>query len=202
MEYVEAATMDELIIQYKKSLKDTDERINELNKEIAPFKEVLDDKNSSKQKKAQAQESVNDFLHELSIYRSIRSDLVYSIHWMEKGHSPENTRGIDRRAAYQKEKPIDPVLLQRYFRSRQPEFPWERDPKENVITRSEKEILDRATKALTKKELEVFLLFKGRSFSQYQIAEMLDISRNSVKTMISRANKKINAILLQNKGAV
>lgn len=200
MIYQESNNIEELIGQYKQTLRDTNDKIESLKREIDPYKEIYEDERKSKKKREHAKATVSDSLHELGIYRSIKSSLEYSLRWMEKGHSPENRRGIERLAAYQIEKPIDPLLMQRYFRSHQPEFPWETDTKENVITRSEKELLDKATKTLTKKELEVLLLFKGKSFSQYKIAEMLDISRNSVKTMIRRANKKINAILSEDQG--
>lgn len=42
------------------------------------------------------------------------SDVEYVIEWLETGRRPESKRGIERRAAYQREKLIDPIRMQAF----------------------------------------------------------------------------------------
>lgn len=197
--YQETTCVEELLIQYKETLKRTKESIDELKSELAPYKAIYDDKQMPPSLRADAKSASAVLQHDLSIYNSIRNELEYTIHWMKTGHSPENKRGIERRAAYQNERPIDPLLMQRYFRSNQPLFSWDNEPKEYVVTPTEKLVIDQALAALTERELEVFLMNKGKGFTQYKIADLMKISRSSVQTMINRANKKIAVILKKQK---
>nr|WP_242055351.1 sigma factor-like helix-turn-helix DNA-binding protein [Cytobacillus firmus] len=184
-----------MLRQYKETLVDTEKKLDELEKELAPYKAIYTDTKQLKSVRINAKEASQFIRHEASIYRSIRNELEFAICWMKNGHSPESKRGIERRASYQIEKPIDPLLMQRYFRSQEACYPWDDGMKEHVVTRSEKEVLSRAMDTLTDKEREVYLMFKGQSFSQYKIADMMNISRSSVKTMISRADKKIHKVI-------
>ncbi|SHL24869.1 hypothetical protein SAMN04487918_1011863 [Bacillus sp. bc15] len=48
---------------------------------------------------------------------------------------PGKKRGIERRAAYEREKPCDPLLMQRYVRSiEMPVHEWDSETKESVIS--------------------------------------------------------------------
>ncbi|WCF10168.1 hypothetical protein NDS46_10100 [Paenibacillus thiaminolyticus] len=51
---------------------------------------------------------------DMSFLSSMISDREYDIEWMETGRRPGNKRGIERRAAYQRERPVDPLKLQAY----------------------------------------------------------------------------------------
>lgn len=200
--YEETTCVEELLIQYKETLKRTNQSIDELKSELAPYKAIYDDANMPQSLRMEAKTASAVLQHDLTIYNSIRNELEYTITWMKTGHSPENKRGVERRAAYQNERPIDPLLMQRYFRSNQPMFPWDNEPKEYVVTPTEKLVIDQALSSLTEKELEVFLMNKGKGFTQYKIAELMKISRSSVQTMIKRANKKIAVIInAQQEGA-
>ncbi|MCQ6512965.1 hypothetical protein NPN18_24675, partial [Vibrio parahaemolyticus] len=54
------------------------------------------------------------------VIRGMISDLEFAIEWMETGRRPGNRRGIERIAAYQREKPFDLLLMQKFFRSSEP----------------------------------------------------------------------------------
>lgn len=193
--------MEDLVKEYNLSLAPILEKRRELKYRIKQLDEYSKTKYVRKADKLAATEEKQALEAEDSIFAGMQSDLEFAIEWLKTGHQPGVTRGIERRATAEREMPVDPLLMQRYFRSRQPDFPWDTEQKESVVGRSEKEILDKAMDALSDKEKEVLLLFKGKSFSQYKIAEIMNISRNSVKTMLSRANKKINHILEEEKGA-
>ncbi|MGD6956481.1 sigma factor-like helix-turn-helix DNA-binding protein [Rossellomorea aquimaris] len=118
-------------------------------------------------------------------------DLQYAIEWMETGRQPGNKRGIERLAAYQRERPFDPLLMQRFFRSNDETYAWDEAVNENVISSAEQEMIEDALSVLTAKEKEVYLMSRGHCLSYSQIANYLCISSSSVQTMIERAEKKI-----------
>jgi positive control factor len=119
------------------------------------------------------------------------SDLEYAIEWMETGRRPGNRRGIERRAAYQREKPFDPLLMQKFFRSSEPVYEWDDHEKEDVITSWDRERIEDALSVLTDREREVYLMSRGYCLTYSEIANYLCISSSSVQTMIERAEKKI-----------
>lgn len=125
------------------------------------------------------------------IIRGIISDLEFSIEWMETGRRPGNRRGIERRAAYQREKLFDPLLMQKYFRSGEPTYEWDDHNKESVITSWDRERIEDALSVLTEREREVYLMSRGYCLTHSEIANYLCISSSSVQTMIERAEKKI-----------
>jgi positive control factor len=125
------------------------------------------------------------------IIRGMISDLEFAIEWMSTGRRPDNKRGIERRAAYQREKPFDPLLMQKYFRSSEPTYEWDNHEKEDVITSWDRERIEDALSVLTDREREVYLMSRGYCLTYSEIANYLCISSSSVQTMIERAEKKI-----------
>ncbi|KQC47081.1 sigma-70 family RNA polymerase sigma factor [Geobacillus sp. FSL W8-0032] len=125
------------------------------------------------------------------IIRGMISDLEFAIEWMETSRMPGNRRGIERRAAYQREKPFDPLLMQKYFRSSDPVYEWDDHEKESVITNWDRERIEDALSVLTEREKEVYLMSRGYGLTYSEIANYLCISSSSVQTMIERAEKKI-----------
>lgn len=125
------------------------------------------------------------------IISGIISDLEFAIEWMTTGRRPGNRRGIERRATYQREKPFDPLLMQKFFRSSEPVYEWDHHEKEDVITSWDRERIEDALSVLTDREREVYLMSRGYCLTYSEIANYLCISSSSVQTMIERAEKKI-----------
>ncbi|MGJ9381792.1 sigma factor-like helix-turn-helix DNA-binding protein [Salipaludibacillus sp. CF4.18] len=126
--------------------------------------------------------------------KQMKSNLEFSIEWMKVGHAPGVVRGIERRAVYEREKAFDPLLMQKYFRTVENDYSWtEKNGEESLVTPFDIERIDDALSVLSAKEKEMYLMAKGNCLTQYQIAEYCGISRNTVKTTIERANKKIAA---------
>jgi positive control factor len=169
--------------------------LKKLQQEIKVYEDVYEDNKEEHSVREWAREMAAPKLYDKSIVSSWVSNLEYSISCIQTGHPPGSYQGIERRGAHKNTKPIDPLLLQRYFRSQQPQFPWDDHQQEHCITPSEQEVINQALSILSEKELEAYLMYKGYSFSQYKIAEMMGVSRSSVKTMIKRANDKISHIL-------
>jgi RNA polymerase sigma factor (sigma-70 family) len=121
---------------------------------------------------------------ERRVIQEMVSDCEYAIEWLETGRRPGIRRGIERRAAYQRERPMDPVALQSYFRNSTAGSPAN-------ITDSERFRLDDAMQGLSSLERECFELAYGQCFSHADIALMLNVSKGNVSTLLERANRKI-----------
>lgn len=129
---------------------------------------------------------------DISIINEMISDINYALEWMRTAKQPGKKRGIERRAAYEREKPCDPLLMQRYVRSTEmPVYEWDTEAKESVISEWDRIQLEDALSTLTKNEREVYIMSRGSSITQEKIAVMLGVSRNTVKKALLRADNKI-----------
>ncbi len=113
------------------------------------------------------------------------SDCEYVIEWLETGRRPGNKRGIERRAAYQREKLVDPLRMQAYVKNAKAGSPsnltdWQRFQIEDALSR------------LSERERECYVLAHGECFPFSDIADMLGISKGSVEEYIERAQRKIS----------
>lgn len=113
------------------------------------------------------------------------SDCNYIIEWLSTGRRPGNKRGIERLAAYQKEKLVDPLRMQAYVSNSKAGSPsnlsdWERFQIEDALSR------------LTERERDCYILAHGECFSFGEIAHLLGIEKGSVQEYIERAQKKIS----------
>ncbi|MEI4605977.1 sigma-70 family RNA polymerase sigma factor [Bacillus cereus] len=129
---------------------------------------------------------------DISIIDEMISDINYDLEWMCTAKQPGKTRGIERRAAYEREKPCDPLLMQRYVRSTEmPVYEWDTEAKESVISEWDRIQLEDALSTLTENEKEVYIMSRGNCFTQEKIAAMMGVSRNTVKKALLRADNKI-----------
>lgn len=120
------------------------------------------------------------------------SDLQYALEWMQTGRRPGNKRGIERRAAYERERPFDPLLMQRYFRSMDDNvYSWDDHIQEDAVTAWDRERIEDALSVLTEREREIYLMSRGNCISWAQIAKYYSISRSAVQDSIRRAETKI-----------
>jgi positive control factor len=121
------------------------------------------------------------------------SDLRYAIEWMNTGKRPGNKRGIERRAAYQRDKLIDPLVMEKFFRSIDSDpYEWIDHEPISQITESEKERIEDALCVLTDLEKEMYLMKRGHRLTYAQIAEYFNVTRSAVQGTVERAEKKIS----------
>lgn len=113
------------------------------------------------------------------------SDCSYVIEWLETGRRPGNRRGIERRAAYQREIPTDPAKLPVVAVA---PFTLEREEEEQ---RPKSLRLEAALRGLTERERDCFVLAHGHGHTHVEIAGLLGISKSSVGTYLVRAQRKI-----------
>ncbi|MED0983023.1 sigma-70 family RNA polymerase sigma factor [Bacillus paramycoides] len=129
---------------------------------------------------------------EKKIFSDMISDLEFTIEWLRTGRRPGNRRGIERRAAYQRERACDPLLMQRYFRSMNDNlYEWDDHQQEHVISEWDKIRLEDVLSLLTEREKEVYLMSRGYCLTYREIAKYLMISCSTIQTLIERAEKKI-----------
>lgn len=154
-------TMEELIEQYRFSLS----RIRELQK------------------------TANE--DDYKLLSSMASDMQYALDWMSTGRPPGLRRGIEQRAAYQNEKLTDPLIIQRYFRSEEPQYEWDDHEKEHQVTGWERDQLDCSLSSLTEREREIYLMKRGYSVSYKEIARMLNITVANARNTVHQSEKKM-----------
>ncbi|RAP29140.1 hypothetical protein C2W64_04087 [Brevibacillus laterosporus] len=157
-------TMQELLKEYKETRKN----LKKAYADLRATETVLDD----------VTETEKNYLSEMI------SDVEYVIEWLETGRRPKSKRGIERRAAYQREKLVDPIRMQAFVFRGTAGSPCN-------LTEWEKEQLEDALCCLSPREKECYILTHGEGFSFEETARFLCISRSSVQTLVTRAQNKI-----------
>lgn len=135
------------------------------------------------------------------ILASMDSDIRYCLQWMRTARRPGSRRGVERLAAYQREKSFDPILIQEYVygldkdeRSCLRFDPYsliDDDEKHNMISESDRERIETALSILSPLEREVYLMSRGKCISYKNIGKMLGIKETTVANKIERAEKKL-----------
>ncbi|MFP7469985.1 hypothetical protein SFC55_03170 [Niallia taxi] len=130
-------SVEELIEQYKKSLAPIIKKRKEIKDDSNRLQQILENeklngKKLFKQTKANIINQQQLLKAEDKIYSSMQGDLEFVITWMQTGHAPRSVRGVERRSVYQNTKPVDPLLMQRYFRSTQTVWNWDTE-KKNIL---------------------------------------------------------------------
>ena len=126
-----------------------------------------------------------------AIVSGMISDIRFTIEWLRTGKRPGARRGIERRAAYQRERPADPLVIQRYVRSTADGHNWTDLQQESCVTEWDRTRIEDALSVLTEREKEMYLMSRGNMLSFEQIANILVISKSTVQTTIERAEDKI-----------
>lgn len=126
----------------------------------------------------------NQAITERQLLSEMIGDVEYVIEWLETGRRPGNRRGIERRAAYEREKPMDPVRMQAFVARSTAGSPCN-------LTEWERFQLEDALSSLTERERECYVLTHGECFSFEETARLLGISKSSVQTHVKRAQEKI-----------
>lgn len=124
-------------------------------------------------------------LAERQIISEMIGDVEFVIEWLETGRRPGNRRGVERLAAYQREKPMDPVRMQAFVTNSTAGSPAN-------LTEWQRQQIEEALSTLTPKERDCYVMAHGDGLPHSDIARMLNISRGNVSTYISRAQKKIS----------
>ena len=183
--------MDDLIKEYKEALKDIRRQKELVKNKIMFCKRIVERQPENKDLK----NKLKQLKKERKVLVGTESDLVFTLQWMKSGHMPGIRRGIERRAAYQVEKPIDPITIQNFFRSEETEYSWDTEEKADCIAYSDRLLVEEMLTNLSPKEKEYYLLSRGNSMSYAEIARKFNSSRQTVQLTVKRAEKKIGVFL-------
>lgn len=88
-------------------------------------------------------------------------------------------------ASYQREKPVDPIDLQRY--AQKPLY----EKEEHFLSEWDLWRVEDALSTMTQLERDVFMMKVGQGFSMEKVAGFLGIGKGSVQTILKRAEKKM-----------
>ncbi|WP_232695485.1 sigma-70 family RNA polymerase sigma factor [Brevibacillus daliensis] len=163
--------MQELLQQYKRTRKN-------LAKARDTYKETVTEQLSEKGNRKSEYELLTEMM----------GSVEYVIAWLETGKCPGNKRGIERRSAYQREVLMDPILLQSHINRTNAGSPAN-------ITDSQRSEIESALSTLSEREKDCYIMAHGQGISQYDIAELLGVSRGTVDTYIRRGQAKISTYL-------
>lgn len=153
--------MNDLVKEYKESLKKIRQAIR------------LIENNESKSDEDQVQSG---------LLRSMERDLVWSIEWMETGREPQNQRGVERLARYQREIVTDPIILDTFYSGCNSKT---KKTFHSII------VLDEILNLLSCSEKEVYVMNKGYLLSYSDIAYMKGVSKGTIQTLLKRAQNKL-----------
>ncbi|QRG65265.1 sigma factor-like helix-turn-helix DNA-binding protein [Brevibacillus choshinensis] len=122
---------------------------------------------------------------ERQLISEMRGEVEWVIEWLETGRRPGNKRGIERRAAYQREKLMDPLRMQAFA---------ERGKAGSPVNLSEWQLeqIEDALCCLTERERDCYVMVHGQCFSLEQSADLLNLTKSSVQTYVNRAQVKIS----------
>lgn len=117
----------------------------------------------------------------------------YAAEWLETGRRPGNRRGIERRAAYQRERLVDPLVMQAYIGNRSAGGAVQA----SSVSDDDRQRIDNMLAKLTEKEREAYLMVHGGGLSYGDVADILGIEKGSVQSRVESAQEKIQKMLFQ-----
>lgn len=121
------------------------------------------------------------------------SDCDYALEWLHHGRRPGARRGIERRAAYQRERPVDPIVLQAYVAGRSAGGAVQA----SSISDEDRRRIDNVLEQLTPRERDCYRMALGEGMPYSEIAEMLGIAKGTVQYNVERAAEKIRKLTMQ-----
>ncbi|MED2007020.1 sigma factor-like helix-turn-helix DNA-binding protein [Brevibacillus borstelensis] len=135
-------------------------------------------------RRASAEVGNEEAMAERQIIGEMRGEVEWIIEWLETGRRPGNKRGIERRAAYEREKPMDPIRMQAFVSRSTAGSPAN-------ITEWQRFQLEEALSSLSARERECYELHYGMCFSLGEIAQLLQLKKGTVQYYLESADKKI-----------
>ncbi|MBU5445179.1 hypothetical protein KQI79_24470 [Paenibacillus sp. MSJ-34] len=145
------------------------------------------DKYKQTKRVLRALRTLNTDRAEREVIGGMISDCEYVLEWLRTGRRPGNRRGIERRAAYQRECPTDPAVLHTYL------VRTSADRAESIPSVSDRDRgkLEKALSILTKRERECYCMVVGQRLPFSEAALLLGIKKGSVQWFVESARKKL-----------
>jgi RNA polymerase sigma-70 factor (ECF subfamily) len=118
-------------------------------------------------------------------------DVEFALEWLQHGRQPGTRRGIERRAAYERERPVDPVHLQAYVANRSAGGPVQAAS----VSEEDRERIEAILGQLSPRERDCYRMAIGHGLPYSEIAALLGITKSSVQYYVERADIKINRMI-------
>ncbi|RFB28286.1 sigma factor-like helix-turn-helix DNA-binding protein [Brevibacillus sp. VP] len=157
--------------------------MQDLLREYEYTKMQLEAKRRLLKKENASKEEINT--SDIELLGEMISSVDFIIEWIETGKRPGMKRGIERRAAYQKEILTDPITMQSYVNNGLAGSPAN-------ITDSQRKELEEALSILSEREKECYIMAHGRGYTHREISEIMKLARGTVAKYIVRAQLKIS----------
>lgn len=177
-----------MLREYEITLKQTRKQLKEIKDQLIWCEKSKEKHDINAPVWKESTEKEEQLLLDKKIVSSIIRDLEFTVQWLSTGRQPGTKKGIDSLAAYQIEKPFDPYLMQLYVKAEPIVYEWEFEPSEEGEEKEKlaKQILS----VLSKKEKEILML-SVNGLSQYEIADTLQMPRETVRDTVRRSKEKI-----------
>lgn len=124
---------------------------------------------------------------ERNVIGGMISDCEYALEWIRTGRRPGSRRGIERRAAYQRIRPTDPLALQSILSRNAAGSPVQA----STISDEDRQRIEHVLSRLTVRERECYEMAIGQGMSYSEIAELTGVTKASVQWFVDSARKKI-----------
>lgn len=98
------------------------------------------------------------------------SDMRYALDWMRRGRRPGSRKGAERRDIYRRRELLAQV---------------------EPLTEEERRRLIDCVAVMTERELACWLFHMAHGLTQNEIADIMNISRSSVRVYLERAKRKV-----------
>lgn len=121
---------------------------------------------------------------DITKYNAMINDLQYVIEWLSYGREPGKLRGTDKRDVYSLLMDEDALSVL-----------GDALPSESVpanISMKDKDRIEDALSALTKKERDAYVLHHGEQLSYERIADLMNVKKSTIQGHMERAEKKVN----------
>lgn len=187
--------MKKLIMEYRRTRRITSKAKQELSKEKDYLATQIykESKKGNKERIVLLNNQLQSIEDEIQIRSQEISSLNFAIEWMSTCRQPGTHRGVENRAAYDREVPFENSWIERRS-DHQQEVPIELTDLEMKLANEEqnkkKIVVRNILKSLTPRQIEILELI-ANGYNQSEIARILGISQQSVSETISRYKNKI-----------
>jgi DNA-binding CsgD family transcriptional regulator len=187
-------SIDELKAQYRYCVRKLQKKRDKINEELISLMELI-----QRAEKQGYEEFLDKLISQQTEWQAEKEsigwmigNLEYALEWMETYRRPGNRRGVERLAAYQREKPMDPLIMQRYIEHVGVEvYPWMDREQKDTISLADRQRIEDALSVLTDREREAYLMTRGNGTSFGDAAHFMKVTKSTVQTLVKRAEAKI-----------
>ncbi|MDK8182098.1 sigma factor-like helix-turn-helix DNA-binding protein [Paenibacillus sp. UMB4589-SE434] len=182
--------MEQLMVQYKQVRKDlikARESLKDLRDQRRAYMAQLTVITTLQNERTNIEKEIALLDKDIKLLSEMISDREYDLEWMETGRRPGNKRGVERLAAYQRERAVDPIRMQAYIAK------TSGGGAVQAHTLSDREIdkVEFALGQLSPRERECYELVRGNGFSYGETANLLGLEKSTIQWFVEAADTKL-----------